>query len=112
MRIHSQPFLFIAIPLMCILASILLLAACGGGESKEDILNQTWDCWAQGNTLNQTWDCWAQGNTEVFEASMLMTFPTANDMDEAKAQFIYVSSVAPIEDLKASRDEACSNVPS
>ncbi len=99
MRIHSQPFLFIAIPLMCILASILLLAACGGGESKEDI-------------LNQTWDCWTQGNTEVFEASMLMTFPTANNMDEAKAQFIYVSSVAPIEDLKASRDEACSNVPS
>ena len=43
---------------------------------------------------------------------MLMTFPTANNMDEAKAQFIYVSSVAPIEDLKASRDEACSNVPS
>ena len=75
------------------------LAACGGGESKEDI-------------LNQTWDCWAQGDTEVFEASMLMTFPTANNMDEAKAQFIYVSSVAPIEDLKASRDEACSNVPS
>ena len=99
MRIHSQPFLFIAIPLMCILASILLLAACGGGESKEDI-------------LNQTWDCWIQGNTEVFEASMLMMFPTAKDMDEAKAQFIYVSSVAPIEDLKASRDEACSNVPS
>ena len=43
---------------------------------------------------------------------MRMMFPTANDMDEAKAQFIYVSSVAPIEDLKASRDEACSNVPS
>ena len=43
---------------------------------------------------------------------MLITFPTANDMDEAKAQFIYVSSVAPIEDLKASRDEVCSNVPS
>ena len=99
MRIHSQPFLFIAILLMCILASILLLSACGGGESKEDI-------------IAQTWDCWAQGDTEVFEQSMLMTFPTANNMDEAKAQFIYVSSVAPIEDLKASRDEACSNVPS
>ena len=99
MRNHSQSFLFIAIPLMCILASILFLAACGGGESKEDI-------------IAQTWDCWAQGDTEVFEASMRMTFPTANDMDEAKAQFIYVSSVAPIEDLKASRDEACSNVPS
>ena len=39
MRIHSQPFLFIAIPLICVLASILLLAACGGGESKEDILS-------------------------------------------------------------------------
>ena len=24
---------------------------------------------------------------------MLVTFPTANNMDEAKAQFIYVSSV-------------------
>ena len=99
MRVHSQPFPFIAIPLMCILASILFLAACGGGESKEDI-------------LAQTWDCWAQGDTEVFEASMLMMFPTANNMDDAKTQFIYVSSVAPIEDLKASRDEACSNVPS
>ena len=43
---------------------------------------------------------------------MLMMFPTANNMDDAKTQFIYVSSVAPIEDLKASRDEACSNVPS
>ena len=74
------------------------LAACGGGESKEDI-------------LTQTWDCWAQGDTEVFE-SMLMMFPTADDMDDAKAQFIYVSSVAPIEDLKASRDEACGASPS
>ena len=99
LRIHSQPFLFITIPLMCILASILFFAACGGGESKEDI-------------LAQTWDCWAQGDTEVFEQSMLMTFPTANNMDEAKAQFIYVSSVAPIEDLKASRDEACGASPS
>ncbi len=81
------------------LALTAALAACGGGESKEDI-------------LTQTWDCWAQGDTEVFEASMLMMFPTANNMDDAKTQFIYVSSVAPIEDLKASRDEACSNVPS
>ena len=99
MRIHSQPFLFIAIPLMCILASILFLAACGGGESKENI-------------IAQTWDCWAQGDTEIFEQSILMMFPTADDIDDAKAQFIYVSSVAPIEDLKASRDEACSNAPS
>ena len=94
MRIHSQPFLSIAILLMCILASVLLLTACGGGESKEDI-------------LAQTLDCWAQGETGVFEQSMLMLFPTAVDIDDARAQFIYVSSVAPIEELKASRDEAC-----
>ena len=84
------------------LALTAALAACGGGESggesKEDI-------------LAQTWDCWAQGDTEVFE-SMIMMFPTADDMDDAKAQFIYVSSVAPIEDLKASRDEACGASPS
>ena len=71
------------------LASVLLLTACGGGESKEDI-------------LAQTWDCWAQGETGVFEQSMLMMFPTAVDIDDARAQFIYVSSVAPIEELKAS----------
>ena len=97
MRIHSQPFLFIAIPVMCILASILLLAACGGGESKEDI-------------IAQTWDCWAEGDPEIFQSIVAM-MPTAEDIDDAKAQFIYVSSVAPIEDLKASRDEACGQVP-
>ena len=84
-----------AAPLMCILASMLLLVACGGGESKEDIIEQTWDCWAK------------YGDPEVFEQSMLMMFPTAEDMDDAKKQFIYVSSAAPIEDLKVSRDDAC-----
>ncbi len=83
-----------AAPLICILASILLLAACGGGESKEDI-------------LAQTWDCLLENDPETFELSMLAMMPTANDIDEAKEQFIYVSSVAPIEDLKASRDRAC-----
>ena len=83
-----------AAPLICILASMLLLAACGGGESKEDI-------------LAQTWDCLLEIDPETFELSMLAMMPTANDIDEAKEQFIYVSSVAPIEDLKASRDRAC-----
>ena len=97
-RTHTTRYITL-LSVVLALALTAALAACGGGERKEDI-------------LTQTWDCWAQGDTEVFEASMLMTFPTANNMDEAKAQFIYVSSVAPIEDLKASRDEACSNVPS
>ena len=40
---------------------------------------------------------------------MLAMMPTANDIDEAKEQFIYVSSVGPIEELKASHDRACGN---
>ena len=38
---------------------------------------------------------------------MLIMFPTANNIEEAKKQFIYVSSSASLEELKAGRDEAC-----
>ena len=46
-------------------------------------------------------------NPEVFEQSMLMMLPTASNLEEAKEMYIYVSSVAPIEELKVARDEAC-----
>ena len=51
------------------LALTAALAACGGGESKEDIIAQTWDCWAQGDT---------EVLLMMFEQSMLMMFPTAS----------------------------------
>ena len=81
------------IPLMCVLVFMLLLAACGGGGSKEDVAGQTWDCLAESDP--------------DFEQSMRMMLPTANNLEEAKEMYIYVSSAAPMEDLKEARDEAC-----
>ena len=46
-------------------------------------------------------------NPEIFEQSMLMMLPTASNLEEAKEMYIYVSSAAPIEELKVARDEAC-----
>ena len=85
-----------AILLACVLLSMLLLAACGSGGGKEDIAEQTWDCMAENAE-----------DSEVFEQSMLMMLPTASNLEEAKEMYIYVSSAAPIEELKAARDEAC-----
>ena len=42
-----------------------------------------------------------------FEETMLMMFPTANNLEEAKGMYIYVSSAAPMEELKEAREEAC-----
>ena len=85
-----------AILLACVLVSVLLLAACGGGGGKEDIAEQLWDCMAEN-----------ADDPEVFEQSMLMMLPTASNLEEAKEMYIYVSSAAPMEELKAGRDEAC-----
>ena len=85
-----------AVLLACVLVSVLLLAACGGGGGAEDIAEQTWDCMAENAE-----------NPEIFEQSMLMMLPTASNLEEAKEMYIYVSSVAPIEELKVARDEAC-----
>lgn len=84
-----------AIPLMCVLVSMLLLAACGGrgGGSKEDIAGQTWDCLAE--------------TDPDFEESMLRMMPTAENLDEAKEQYVYVSSAASLEELKEAREFAC-----
>ena len=41
---------------------------------------------------------------------MLMMLPTASNLEEAKEQYIYVSSAASLEELKAGRDEACDGV--
>lgn len=83
-----------AAPLISVLASLLLLAACASDE-KAKVAEETWDCMANA------------GDPEVFETSMLMMFPTASSLDEAKEQYIYVSSAASLEELKAGRDEAC-----
>lgn len=40
------------------------------------------------------------------EQGMLMTFPTAENVEEAKEMFVYVSSVNSIEELKRGCDEA------
>ena len=85
-----------AVLLACVLVSVLLLAACGGGGGAKDIAEQTWDCMAEN-----------ADDPEVFEQSMLMMLPTASNLEEAKEMYIYVSSVAPIEELKVARDEAC-----
>ena len=92
----NSTLLRFAILLMCALVSMLLLAACGGGGGKENIAEQTWDCMAEN-----------AGDSEVFETSMRMMFPAASNLEEAKEQFIYVSSAASIEELEAGRDEAC-----
>ena len=92
----NSTLLRFTIPLICVLASLLLLAACGGGGSKEDIVKQTLDCMEENSE-----------DSEIFEQTMVMMFPTANNLEEAKEQYIYISSVAPIEELEAARDEAC-----
>ena len=85
-----------AVLLACVLASMVLLAACGGGTGKENIAEQTWDCMAEN-----------ADDPELFEQIMLGMLPTASNLEEAKEMYIYVSSAAPIEELEAARDEAC-----
>ena len=89
-----------AVCIMFFLMAMLLLPACGGGGvgggGKEDIAEQTWDCTAE-NAVDP----------EMFEETMLMMFPTASDLEDAKKMYIYVSSAAPIEELEAARDDAC-----
>ena len=74
----------------------LILAACAS-ENKEAVLEETWDCMAESDP--------------VFEESMMMMFPTAQDIDDAKNQYIYVSQAAPLEDLKEARAWACGSSP-
>ena len=75
-----------------------LFAACATDE-KTEVAEQTWDCMA------------SAGDPEDFETSMLMMFSTANNLEEAKEQYIYVSSAPSLEELKAGRDEACGEQP-
>ena len=74
----------------------LMLAACAS-DSKEAVVEETWDCMAESDP--------------VFEESMMMMFPTAQDIDDAKKQYIYVSQAAPLEELKEARDWACGSSP-
>ena len=84
-----------AVTVLVALVSLLLLAACATDE-KAKVAEETWDCMAN-----------AADGAEGFEISMRIMFPTANSLDEAKEQFIYVSQSASLDDLKASRDEFC-----
>ena len=98
---HWQSFTLFATRLRS--ASVLLLAmlilaavvACGDGEagSKEDIAGETWDCLAESDP--------------DFEQSMLMTFRTAENLDEAKEQYVSASIYVSLSELEASRDHAC-----
>ena len=76
------------------LVPLLLLAACASDE-KAELAEQTWDCMANA------------GDPEIFEQSMLMMFASANNVEEAKEQYIYMASGLPLEELEAGRDEAC-----
>ena len=79
---------------MVVLVCMSLFAACATDE-KAEVAEQTWECMANA------------GDPEVFETTMLRLFPTANNLEEAKEQYIYLSSAASLEELKAGRDEAC-----
>ena len=87
-------FYRLVVPLISVLVSMCLFAACATDE-KAEVAEQIWNCMASG------------GDPEVFETSMRMMFPTASNLEEAKEQYIYVSSAASLEELKAGRDEAC-----
>ena len=79
--------------LCTIMALGILLAVACASDSKEAVIKETLDCMAE--------------NDPVFEQSMMMMFPTARNLDDAKKQYIYVSQAAPLDDLKAARDEIC-----
>ena len=72
--------------------ALLLVAACGG-DSKESVIAEMWDCQAE--------------NDPAFEESMMLMFPSAEDLDDAKEQYIYISQVVSMDELKASRDYLC-----
>jgi hypothetical protein len=98
-------FVFV-IPLVIVLASILLLAACGGDSGG---VGAGIGGGAKGKIAEETWDYTAENavDPEIFEETMLMMFPTAGNLEEAKKMYIYVSSAAPVEEPEAARDEFC-----
>ena len=78
---------------LCIIMALgILLAVACASDSKEAVIKETLGCMAE--------------NDPVFEQSMMM-FPTARDLDDARKQYIYVSQAAPLDELKAARDEVC-----
>ncbi len=79
--------------ILTILAPALLLAVACASDSKEAVIKETLDCMA--------------ANDPGFEQSMMMMFPTAQNLDDARKQYTYVSQAAPLDDLKAARDQVC-----
>ena len=81
---------------LLILASPLILAACAS-DSKEAVLKESLECWEE--------------RDPIFEETLLRMFATAEDLDDAKNQYIYVSQAASLDELKAARDEMCEGNP-
>lgn len=75
------------------LAVGLLLGPGCASNSKQAVITEMLDCRA--------------ANDPFFEESMMMMFPSANNLDEAKEQYIYISQAASMEELEAARDQAC-----
>jgi hypothetical protein len=83
---------FVLIPVMLALSLSLALVGCGG-DSKASVISEMLDCQAKADPF--------------FEESMMIMFPTANNLDDAKKQYISVSQFASIDELKVARDYAC-----
>ena len=75
-----------------VLALGVLTAGCGG-DSKASVISEMLDCQAEADPF--------------FEEGMMMMFPTAKSLDDAKKQYIAVSQFASIDELKVARDYAC-----
>ena len=93
MKLRAR-FYLLVVPLISVLVSMCLFAACAT-DAKAEVAEQIWDCWA------------SAGSPEDFETSMRMMFPAASNLEEAKEQYIYLSSAASLEELEAGRDDAC-----
>lgn len=83
---------FVLFPVMLALSLSLALAGCGG-DSKASVISEMLDCQAEADPF--------------FEEGMMMMFPSAKDLGDARKQYIAVSQFASIDELKVARDYAC-----
>ena len=72
---------------------VLLSTAACMSNSKESVIREYLDC--------------QEERDPNFEQSMMIMFAAAEDLEDAKEQYIYVNQAADLEDLKAARDMMC-----